>query len=95
MYIFKQAFVGGEVCPHQDGAFLYTEPQTCIGFWWPLDDCVKENGCLWAVPGSHNEGVKRRFKRRTPTEGGAGKSKSKIQGSVSVLFHVECCIRQP
>ena len=36
MYIFKQAYVGGEVCPHQDGAFLYTEPQSVIGFWWAL-----------------------------------------------------------
>lgn len=24
MYIFKQPRIGGEVCPHQDGAFLYT-----------------------------------------------------------------------
>ena len=36
MYIFKQALVGGEVSPHQDGAFLYTEPQSVIGFWWAL-----------------------------------------------------------
>lgn len=66
MYIFKQAKIGGEVIPHQDGAFLYTEPQTCIGFWWPLDNCSKENGCLWAVPGSHKLGVHRRFKRSAP-----------------------------
>jgi phytanoyl-CoA hydroxylase len=66
MYIFKQANIGGEVCPHQDGAFLYTEPQSVIGFWWPLDDCLQSNGCLWAVPGSHNLGVTRRFKRKDP-----------------------------
>lgn len=66
MYIFKQAKIGGEVIPHQDGAFLYTEPQTCIGFWWPLDDCNTVNGCLWAVPGSHRLGVHRRFRRRDP-----------------------------
>lgn len=71
MYIFKQPKIGGEVGAHQDGAFLYTEPQTCIGFWWPLDDCTKENGCLWAVPGSHKLGVHRRFRRRDPpNEGG-------------------------
>ena len=64
MFIFKHAYVGGEVCPHQDGSFLYTEPQTCIGFWWALDDCTQQNGCLWASPGSHQEGVKRRFRRR-------------------------------
>jgi phytanoyl-CoA hydroxylase len=64
MYIFKQPTIGGEVCPHQDGAFLYTEPQTCIGFWWPLHDCNQENGCLWAVPKSHKLGVHRRFRRK-------------------------------
>lgn len=70
MYIFKQAKIGGECTPHQDGAFLYTEPQSCIGFWWPLDDCTQANGCLWAVPGSHNLGVHRRFRRRdAPQEG--------------------------
>lgn len=70
MYIFKQARVGGEVGAHQDGAFLYTEPQTCIGFWWALDDCYVNNGCLWAVPGSHNLGVNRRFRRRDPPNEG-------------------------
>jgi len=64
MYIFKQAFVGGEVGAHQDGAFLYTEPQTCVGLWWALDDCRKDNGCLWAVPGSHKLPVRRRFARK-------------------------------
>jgi phytanoyl-CoA hydroxylase len=64
MFIFKQAYIGGEVCPHQDGSFLYTEPQTCIGFWWALDNCSLDNGCLWATPGSHKEGVRRRFKRK-------------------------------
>jgi len=72
MYIFKQAFVGGEVGAHQDGAFLYTEPQTCIGLWWALDDCRKDNGCLWAVPGSHKLPVRRRFARKDP--------KTKVEG---------------
>jgi len=70
MYIFKQAFVGGEVGAHQDGAFLYTDPQTCIGFWWALDDCHVNNGCLWAVPGSHKLGVHRRFRRSNPPNEG-------------------------
>eukprot|EP00605_Chrysophyceae_sp_TOSAG23-4_P001276 GSChrysophyteH1.ASY1.ANO1.1387.1 assembled CDS len=66
MYIFKQAHCGGEVGAHQDGAFLYTEPQTCLGFWWALDDCCTDNGCLWAVPGSHRLPVRRRFCRKSP-----------------------------
>lgn len=66
MYIFKQPRIGGEVGAHQDGAFLYTEPQSCIGFWWPLHDCTTQNGCLWAVPGSHQLGVHRRYRRKDP-----------------------------
>ena len=66
MYIFKQAYIGGEVGAHQDGAFLYTEPQSVIGFWWALDDCHTNNGCLYAVPGSHNWGMHRRFRRKDP-----------------------------
>lgn len=70
MYIFKQAKIGGEVIPHQDGAFLYTDPQTCVGFWWPLDKCTISNGCLYIVPGSHKQGVNRRFRRRDPPNQG-------------------------
>jgi phytanoyl-CoA hydroxylase len=70
MYIFKQPNIGGAVNPHQDGSFLFTKPQSVIGFWWPLDDCKKENGCLWAVPRSHKEGVDRIFRRRDPPEKG-------------------------
>ena len=63
MYIFKKPVVGGEVSPHQDGTFLITEPQSVIGFWWALHDCTVANGCLWGIPGSHKEGVKRKFVR--------------------------------
>jgi hypothetical protein len=39
MYIFKQPFHGGEVTPHQDSTFLWTEPrQTCVGLWLALED---------------------------------------------------------
>lgn len=70
MYILKSARVGGEVKPHVDGAFLYTVPQTCVGFWWPLADCTTRNGCLWAVPGSHARPVARRFRRAAGGGGG-------------------------
>jgi phytanoyl-CoA hydroxylase len=70
MYIFKQPNIGGEVGMHQDGSFLYTEPQTCLGYWWALDDCHKQNGCLYAIPGSHKAGVRRHFRRQNPPEVG-------------------------
>ncbi|KAL2344735.1 hypothetical protein Fmac_006020 [Flemingia macrophylla] len=63
MYIFKQPGIGGEVVPHQDNSFLYTEPQTCTGLWLALEDANILNGCLWAIPGSHKNGLVRRFLR--------------------------------
>ena len=57
------ATAGGEVTPHQDGTFLYNEPLRLFGFWFPIDDATLENGCLWYVPGSHQEPVTRRFLR--------------------------------
>jgi phytanoyl-CoA hydroxylase len=67
MYIFKQPFIGGEVNSHQDSTFLYTDPPTCLGFWFALEDATLENGCLWALPGGHTLGLKKRFVR---AEGG-------------------------
>ena len=61
MYITKQPTLGGEVVPHQDSAFLTTEPQTCVGFWVALEPATRSNGCLWALPRSHGAGVARRF----------------------------------
>ena len=63
MYIFKQPHIGGEVHPHIDHTFLWTDPQTVIGFWFALEDATVENGCLWAVPGSHRLPVRSRFRR--------------------------------
>jgi phytanoyl-CoA hydroxylase len=63
MYIFKQPHIGGEVHPHIDHTFLWTEPQTVIGFWFALEDATVENGCMWAVPGSHRLPIRSRFRR--------------------------------
>jgi phytanoyl-CoA hydroxylase len=68
MYIFKQPGIGGEVTCHQDATFLYTEPRTVTGLWFALEDATLENGCLWAIPGGHHAGLKKRFVRAT--EGG-------------------------
>lgn len=63
MYIFKQPGIGGEVACHQDATFLYTEPTSVVGFWFALEDATLENGCMWALPGGHREGLKARFRR--------------------------------
>ncbi len=64
MYIFKQPHIGGEVVCHQDGTYLRTEPDTCIGIWIALEDATLENGCLWGIPGGHKtSGIKEIFRR--------------------------------
>lgn len=63
MVICKQPFIGGEVNPHQDSTFLYTDPQTCVGFWFALEDATIENGCMWAAPGAHRADLRQRFQR--------------------------------
>ncbi|HVF43969.1 MAG TPA: phytanoyl-CoA dioxygenase family protein, partial [Pyrinomonadaceae bacterium] len=63
MYIFKQPGIGGEVTCHQDATFLYTEPGCVTGLWFALEDATVENGCLWAIPGGHRAGLKKRFVR--------------------------------
>jgi phytanoyl-CoA hydroxylase len=61
--IFKQARTGGEVVAHQDSAYLYTEPPSCVGLWFALQDADVENGCLWAIPGGHQAPVASRYRR--------------------------------
>jgi phytanoyl-CoA hydroxylase len=63
MYIFKQPHIGGEVNCHTDHTFLWTEPRSCVGFWFAIDDATIENGCMWALPGGHRIPVKSRFRR--------------------------------
>lgn len=53
MIICKPKHIGGEVSPHQDSTFLYTNPNTTLAFWMPLENATTQNGCLWAIPGSH------------------------------------------
>ena len=69
MVIFKNRNVGGEVNVHTDHTFLWTEPQSVIGFWLAIDEATIENGCLWALPGGHTIPVKSRF-QRTPDDAG-------------------------
>lgn len=58
MYIFKPPRIGSEVYCHQDSTFLYTEPESCIGFWFALEDATTENGCMHFIPGGHKGPLK-------------------------------------
>ena len=64
MLILKHAKIGGVVDVHQDSTFLYTEPNTCIGFWFALEDATIDNGCLWAKPGGHNTSLRSWFRKK-------------------------------
>jgi phytanoyl-CoA hydroxylase len=63
MYIFKHAEIGGVVNVHQDSSFLYTEPASCVGFWFALEDATVDNGCLWAKRGGHKTPLRSWFRR--------------------------------
>jgi phytanoyl-CoA hydroxylase len=60
MYIFKPPHIGGEVVSHQDSTFIYTEPESCTGFWFALEDATLANGCMQFIPGVHKGPLKRR-----------------------------------
>ncbi len=63
MYLLKQPKIGNQVDLHQDSTFIYTEPETCIGFWFALEDANRDNGCLWAIPGGHLSPLRERLIR--------------------------------
>lgn len=64
MVIWKPPAIGGAVVPHQDAAFLVTEPPTVTGFWLALEDADEGNGCLIAQPGGHTGPLRQRFLER-------------------------------
>ena len=64
MYIFKPPRIGGEVVCHQDSTYIYTEPESCVGFWFALEDATLENGCMQFIPGGHKLPLNKRNYRR-------------------------------
>ena len=64
MYIFKPPHIGGEVVCHQDSTYLYTEPESCTGFWFALEDATTENGCMYFIPGAHKTPLRKRNYRQ-------------------------------
>jgi phytanoyl-CoA hydroxylase len=68
MYIFKPPRIGGEVVCHQDSTYIYTEPESCTGFWFALEDATIENGCMYFIPGEHRGALKKRNYRISPTQ---------------------------
>lgn len=79
MLIFKHPVDGtaeerqNQVPPHTDGTFLFTKPQSAVGFWFALQDCTIENGCLSYNPGTHKtHPITSRFVKRNGGADGCG-----------------------
>jgi len=68
MYIFKPPNIGGEVVCHQDSTYIYTEPESCVGFWFALEDATLENGCMHVIPGAHKLPLKKRNYRKSDSK---------------------------
>lgn len=66
MYILKPPRIGGEVHCHQDSTYIYTEPDSCLGFWFAIEDATTENGCMYFIPGQHRGPLKERNYRTGP-----------------------------
>ena len=64
MYIFKQPRIGGEVVCHQDSTFLYTKPESVVGFWVALEEASMSNGCLQVASGQHKGPLRKLFTRK-------------------------------
>jgi hypothetical protein len=56
MLFYNPPGMGGQGW-HQDSYYITTYPDTLIGSWLALERADQENGCLWVVPGSHNEPI--------------------------------------
>ena len=65
MYIFKPPRIGGEVVCHQDSTYIYTEPESCVGFWFAIDDATLDNACMQFIPGAHKGPLKKRNYRKS------------------------------
>ncbi|PWN95964.1 phytanoyl-CoA dioxygenase, partial [Tilletiopsis washingtonensis] len=53
MVICKQPEIGGQVRPHNDSTFLYTDTPSALGLWFALEQCTATNGALSFIKGSH------------------------------------------
>lgn len=69
MYVLKQAFTESYAPGHQDASYLHVEPRMPVGLWVAVEDSTPDNGCLKIVPGSHKDGLKRRYIRNTDERG--------------------------
>lgn len=56
MYFYKEPGAHGQAA-HQDYYYIKNDPNTMIAVSIAMEDVDQENGCLWAIPGSHKLGL--------------------------------------
>ncbi|WP_235886170.1 phytanoyl-CoA dioxygenase family protein [Paenibacillus cymbidii] len=56
MYFYKEPGSPGQAA-HQDYYYIRNDPNTLIAAWVAMERVDTENGCLWAIPGSHKLGL--------------------------------------
>jgi ectoine hydroxylase-related dioxygenase (phytanoyl-CoA dioxygenase family) len=60
---------GGVAKPwHQDAAYWREYASNQITVWIAIDDATQENGCVWAIPGSHKLGLIPHVKKELQVE---------------------------
>jgi len=60
---------GGSAKPwHQDAAYWRDYGSNQVTIWIAIHDSTEENGCVWAIPGSHKHGIIPHIKRELQVE---------------------------
>jgi phytanoyl-CoA hydroxylase len=54
--VYKPEGTQNEVPWHQDYMYMTNDPDKVIA-WLAMDDITEENGCMYAIPGSHKSGT--------------------------------------
>jgi len=54
--VYKPEGTQNEVPWHQDFMYMTNDPDKVIA-WLAVDDVTEENGCMYAIPGSHSQGA--------------------------------------
>ncbi|MEM9327566.1 MAG: phytanoyl-CoA dioxygenase family protein [Bacteroidota bacterium] len=76
---------------HQDAAYWIEMPdKRALSCWTALDDVFKENGCMWYIPGSHQEPLRQhQFANK---EGGALQCQANEEEAVAAEINAGDCV---
>lgn len=63
--VYKRPEANRDFPWHQDNGYAPIEPKHYVTCWLALEDSTIENGCVWIMPRSHQQGVVEHVKRET------------------------------